>query len=136
MSLDEDRPIRVRVDLTGWDRVMNWRRSIDFPCSTLVAASVVERSSLEILIDHRSLGLGTHDGARRPGRRRVGTMLGRDSAGKQFWAVTAGPSTDLVLVVHLQDHEFTRAVLAVDDPTTMASKLGACPGSPVGGAHP
>lgn len=43
-------------------------------------------------------------------------MLVRGRSGKQFWAVRAGSGADETLVLDLRDHEFSRAVLAVDQP--------------------
>lgn len=105
----------VRVELQGWDRAMNWRRSCVFPRAQIASVTVSPRGELEPLINYRALGFGTHDGRKRPGRRRVGTMQGRGVAGDQFWAVAAGgPDVDLV-VLQLHGHRFARAVLQVDD---------------------
>jgi len=113
----------VGVELSGWDRAMNWTRQIDFDAATIGAVSVVERSSLEPMIDHRELGCGTHNGAKRRGRRRIGTMLGRGVSGKQFWAVRAGLASARLLVLDLHDHTFRRAVLEVDDPESFQSAI-------------
>lgn len=94
---------------------MNWRRSITFPADAIDSVSVADRSSLESLINHRALGYGTHNGSKRPGRRRVGTMLGRGVVGKQFWSVREGGGAMELVVLDLLDHEFVRAVLEVDD---------------------
>ncbi len=110
----------IVVELNGWDRAMNWCRHVAIDLSQIRSVSVVERAELERLIDHRANGCGTHNGSKRPGRRRVGTMLGRSVAGKQFWAVTAGPKSDRLLVLDLADHEFARAVVAVDDADAVA----------------
>lgn len=115
---------RVEVQLTGWDRAMNWRRRIVFDLSSVTRAATEDRASLEALIDHRSMGCGTHNGAKRPNQRRIGTMVGRGVAGNQFWAVPAGKGTDLLLVLELFDHEFVRAVLAANDPQTVAIDIG------------
>ncbi len=104
----------VVVELSGWDRMMNWRSKIVFYYATIESCSILDRSSLENLIDHRKLGFGSHDGRKRPNRRRVGTMLGRSTAGEQFWAVPGGGGGDRLLVLDLQDHEFVRAVLATE----------------------
>lgn len=114
---------RVEVRLTGWDRAMNWRGSIVFDLSAVTRAAVEDRASLEALIDHRSMGCGTHNGAKRPNQRRIGTMLGRGVTGNQFWAVPAGGGTDPLLVLELHDHEFVRAVLAANDPQTVAADI-------------
>ena len=113
----------VTVALNGLDRVMNWRRSVQFDLEDVVKVSVVERSSLEELIQHRALGWGTHNGEKRPNRRRVGTMLGRDVAGKQFWAVPAGEASTRLLVLDMSTGNFTRAVLEVDDPESDAATI-------------
>ena len=95
---------------------MIWRRSTLFSFDSITSAFVVPRRELEPLVDHRVVGVGTHDGALRPGKRRVGTMLGRKTVGKQFWAVPhSGPELDL-LVLELYEHEFAKAVLNVDGP--------------------
>ena len=101
----------ITVVLRRFARIMNWRRTVVVERSSIVATTVAERGELEPLIDHRWLGFGTHDGDRRPGRTRIGTMLGRGVPGKQFWAVSAGrPETEL-LVVDLRTHEFDRLVV-------------------------
>jgi len=113
----------VTVELSGWDRVMNWRRRVQFESGTIATVSVVDRSSLEQMIDHRALGWGTHNGLKRPGRRRIGSMLGRGVSGKQFWAVQPGPGSLPLVVLDLNDHEFQRAVLEVDDPESFRTKI-------------
>ena len=123
----------LRVALTGWDRGMIWRRGVDFDRDNIARATVAERHELESLIDHRWLGFGTHDGAKRPGRRRVGLMMGRGMAGKQFWAVPrSGPELP-VLVLGLLGHEFSRAVLAVSRPQRVAEMLTVPHGRPTPG---
>lgn len=54
---------------------MNWRRRVEFDLATVMRATVVQRAALEDLIDHRALGCGSHNGRKRPNRRRLGTML-------------------------------------------------------------
>lgn len=110
----------VVVALRGWDRIMNWRRSFMLRPTDIRSVSVVDRAELESLIDHRAMGWGTHNGAKRPGRRRIGTMLGRSVAGKQFWAVPSGPGSERLLVLDLRGHDSPRAVLAVADPEAAA----------------
>ena len=113
----------LTITLSGWDRAMNWRQRIVFAKATISRVDLVDRASLERLIDHRALGVGTHNGERHPGRRRVGTMLGRGRAGKQFWAVPASDGSTPVVVIDLRDGEFTRTVLAVTDPEEVVSIL-------------
>ena len=105
----------LRVELSGWDRIFNGRRVVEIERGNIARAAVSPRHELESRIDHRQLGVGTHAGERYPGRRRVGTHLGRDVVGKQFWATArSGPELPL-LVLDLVDHEFKRAVLAVSE---------------------
>ena len=104
------------VHLSGWDRLMTWRGRVVFPNEAIVSATLARRGDLEPFIDHRLAGIGTHDGGRRPGRRRVGPMLGRHIVGKQFWAVGRGGPDRVLVVLDLSDHEFVRAVLDVADP--------------------
>jgi hypothetical protein len=113
----------VVIALSGWDRLMNWRRRIEFDLAMVEDVSVVDRSSLESMIDHRVRGCGTHNGSRRPGRRRIGTMLGRGVPGKQLWSVRAGPGSSRLIVLDLAGHDFRRAVLDVDDPTSFQSAV-------------
>lgn len=113
----------VRVSLSGWDRLMNWRRSVDFERESIRAANVARRSELESQIQHRALGIGTHDGSKRIGHRRVGSMMGRSVIGKQFWAATAGAADADLLVLDLVDHEFVRAVIEVDRPESVATNF-------------
>ncbi len=123
----EHGPAAVEVTLSGFDRMMAWRRRVRIPVEQVVGATVADRGSLEQSIDHRALGIGTHTGARRPGRRRVGTMLGRAVPGKQFWAVAAGPPTTPLLVLDLDPPvgPFERAVLECDEPDRALERLGA-----------
>lgn len=106
----------ITVELRGWDRTMNGRRRLEFGLDTVSAASVHARAGLEALIDHRALGCGTHNGSKRPGRRRIGTMLGRGVAGKQFWAARKGSGSTELLVLDLVGQTFARAVLEIDEP--------------------
>ena len=94
----------------------NFRRIVEIDRASIVKAVVIGRQELESRIDHRQLGIGTHYGERYPGRRRVGTHLGRGVLGPQFWATArSGPELRL-LVLDLNNHEFARAVLEVNDP--------------------
>lgn len=101
----------VRVELSGWDRVFTWRRSLVVDLATVRSAFTESREALEVDIDHRSAGFGTHNGGKRPGRRRVGAMLGRGVPGRQFWAVTAGAPTVRLLVLEPESGPFARVVL-------------------------
>lgn len=106
----------LRIELSGLDRAIGWRRTVAVDPDEIVDAWATIRGALEPSIDRRLLGRGPHDGAFRPGRRRVGSMLGRGIEGRQFWAMPAsGPELPL-LVLDLRDHEFLRIVAAVDDP--------------------
>ncbi len=116
----------VRVGMSGWDRLATWRRAVIVDLASVRGAFIESRGVLEADIDHRSAGFGTHDGAGRPGRRRVGTMLGRGVQGPQFWAVSAGPPTMRLLVLDLQSGPFTRVVLEVDADVA-ASVIAAVP---------
>jgi hypothetical protein len=113
VDLDGD---AISVRLSGWDLAMNGFRRRIFPRPSIVAAYVDARTSLEPKIDHRVIGTGSHSGAGRPNRRRVGTMLGRDVVGMQFWAVAAGRGSQDLLVLDLKDQGFVRAVLGVEQP--------------------
>jgi hypothetical protein len=61
----------VRVELSGWDRLFTWRRSLVVGLATVQSAFVESHGALEADIDHRAAGLGAHNGAKRPGRRPV-----------------------------------------------------------------
>ena len=115
----------VLVESTGRDRLLTGRRRIEFDAPSIQAVDIRLRSELEATIDHRSYGIGTHDGAARPDRRRVGSMYGRGVAGKQFWAVAASPGSTPLVVVDLRHGEFSRAVLMVDDPQATADAITA-----------
>ncbi|NND75242.1 MAG: hypothetical protein HKN44_09575 [Ilumatobacter sp.] len=119
----EHGPDGLVIVLSGLDRLMTLRRSVRIEPAHVASASVVDRLLPESSVDHRASGFGTHDGAKRPGRRRVGTMLGRDVVGEQFWAVPAGRADQPVLVLDLVDHEFTRIVIATDDDAELASRF-------------
>ena len=113
----------VRIRLSRLDRAFNWRGSVVVRAGAITAAWATLRGGLEPALDRRILGRGPHDGAFRPGRRRVAAVLGRGVDGKQFWAVPAS-GTDLpLLVLDLHDHEFRRVVVAVDDPYAWARRL-------------
>ncbi len=111
------------VRLSGWDRATNWRRTVEFQLEAVATVGLEQRRVLEELIDHRAVGIGTHDGARRPNRRRVGTMLGRGVDGKQFWAVPSGRASQPVLVLDQTHGEFDRVVLMVHDPAAVAAEI-------------
>ncbi|MCB0994508.1 MAG: hypothetical protein KDB21_05420 [Acidimicrobiales bacterium] len=118
----------LTVWLSGWDRLMNGRRRLRFESSAVRRVSVDARGPLEDEVEHRALGVGTHDGAKRPGRRRVGSMIGRAVVGRQFWAVGAGPPSTRLLVLDLGLPPFARAVLEVDDVDAVAARLTATAG--------
>ena len=101
----------VRVELSGWDRLFTWRRSLVVDLATVRSAFIKDRGALEADIDHRAVGFGTHNGGKRPGRRRVGAMLGRGVPGRQFWAVSAGAPTVRLLVLEPESGPFARVVL-------------------------
>lgn len=105
----------VTVSLSGWDWIMLWRRKVRFEASHIRRVSLIRRGVLERTVQHRELGVGTHDGARHPGRRRVGIMLGRGVVGGQFWAVPKGGPDSVMVVLDLEGHRFVRAVLDVAD---------------------
>ena len=84
-----------RIDLSGFDRAFNWRGSVVVAPAEIAGAWATLRGGLEPALDRRILGRGPHDGAFRPGRRRVASVLGRGVDGKQFWAVP-GSGTDLL----------------------------------------
>jgi len=114
----------VIVTLTGWDLVVNLRRRLVVDVSAIRQVEVGPRSEVERLVDHRVLGIGTHDGERRPNRRRVGTMLGRGVSGKQFWAVPAGDGSHPLVVIDLSAAgDLARVVLGVDDPEEFAAAI-------------
>ena len=113
----------VTVSLTGAERFCLWRRQIEFAAAQIRAVDVMPRGGMEVAIDHRAFGIGTHVGEKRPGRRRVGSMLGRNARGPVFWAVSAGGPEVELLVLSLADHRFVRAVLEVPDPHGVASRL-------------
>lgn len=106
----------LRIELSGLDRAFGWRRTVVADQGEIVDAWATIRGALEPSIDRRLLGRGPHDGAFRPGRRRVGSMLGRGIGGRQFWAMPASGPELPILVLDLRDHEFLRIVAAVDDP--------------------
>lgn len=118
----------LRIELSRLDRAFNWRSSVVVPPEAIAAAWATLRGGLEPALDRRILGRGPHDGAFRPGRRRVAAVLGRGVDGKQFWAVPASGKDLPVLVLDLHDHEFLRVVAAVDDPYRWARRLD--PGGP------
>jgi len=102
---------------------MNWRRSVVFPLADVIAVDVEDRSLMEERIKHRALGCGTHNGEKRPNRKRVGSMLADGLAGKEFWAATAGSGVDPLLVLKLRNSDFVSAVLTVDNPQALATEL-------------
>jgi hypothetical protein len=101
----------LRVELTGLDRFLTWRRSLVVELAAVRSVVVKDRGVLETDIDHRVAGIGTHNGGKRAGRRRVGVMLGRSVAGRQFWAVRSGVPTTRLLVLDLEAAQFARVVL-------------------------
>lgn len=56
------------------------------------------------------IGFGAHDGAKHPGRRRVGVMMGRDVAGQQFWAVGPSGPDEPLAVLDVEDLKLARIV--------------------------
>jgi hypothetical protein len=113
----------LRIELSGLDRGFNWRNSVIVEPNAIAGAWATLRGALEPALDRRILGRGPHDGAFRPGRRRVAAVLGRGVDGKQFWAMRAGGTDMPLLVLDLRDHEFLRVVAAVDDPYATARTM-------------
>lgn len=113
----------VSVHLSGWHRLMVGRKVIQFESQAVRAVAVVERSELEPAITHRELGCGTHNGAKRPGRSRVGSMRAQGLAGKQFWSVSAGSESSKLALLDLVGHEYSQAVLEVGDPEALVVAL-------------
>lgn len=111
------------VHLSGLDLALNWRRRVELDVVNVSHVLAERRGALEEHLDHRACGSGTHDGSNRPNRRRVGTMLGRDIPGKQFWAVRAGPASAILVVLELRESAFVRAVLMVDDPGALVTLI-------------
>ena len=103
--------------------MFNFRRAVEVDRANVTNAAVVPRGELETKIDHRQLGIGAHFGWRWPGRRRVGTMLGRAVVGKQFWAVAGGGPELPLIVLDLVDHEFKRVVLELSEPELTAALI-------------
>lgn len=116
---------KVSVVLTGWDRIMCWRRRVEFPHDQITSATLARRGDLEPSIDGRFYGFGPHDAAKRPGWRRVGAMAGRHVRGMQFWAVGKGGPEAVLVVLDLHGHEFARAVLAVTDADRSVERIRA-----------
>lgn len=114
--VEEDQDQVVRVALSGWDRILNLRSAVVIEPGQVDEVFLARRGDLERTIDHRVKGLGSHDGGRRPGGRRVGTMMGRGVIGHQFWAVPKGGPEAVLVVLELTGHQFRRAVLDVTDP--------------------
>jgi hypothetical protein len=115
----------LTIRLSGWAMAVNVRRTVEVGAGHVAGASATLRSALEPSIDRRVLGVGTHNGAARPNRTRIGTMLARGVDGRQFWAVRASGPELPVLVLDLRDHEFTRVVAAVADPYAVARDVSA-----------
>ena len=113
----------IIVELSGWARLCCWRRAFEIPAEQIGTACVRQRGELEPSIQHREYGIGTHDGSKRPGRTRLGAMLGRGVRGSQLWAVSAGPAERELVVAELTDGRFRRAVIEVDDPTEATETL-------------
>jgi hypothetical protein len=103
----------VTVTLTGLDSLLVWKRRVRFERFHILRVRLLRRGDLERTIVHRELGIGTHHGANRPGRRRVGVMIGRGVVGRQFWAVGRGGDDSVLVVLDLRGHLFARAVLDV-----------------------
>ena len=115
----------ITIELSGWARLCCWRRSFVVPAEAIGTASVRQRGEVEMSIEHREYGVGTHDGAKRPGRTRLGAMLGRGVRGSQLWAVSPGPPERELVVAELTDGRFRRAVIEIDDPAEAVATLQA-----------
>lgn len=107
VEVDDD---EVRIRLGGIDRLLCWRREVRVPRSSITAVDVTSRAEVEARLDHRLCGVGSHDGSRGTGRRRVGLFQGRDAGGgRQLWAV--GSEDDQVVVVDAEGTDVARVVL-------------------------
>ncbi len=107
---------QIQVLLSGWDRVMCWRRSVVFDVGQISTVAIARRGDLEPSVDHRIQGIGTHDGSRLPGKRRVGIMMVRGARVPEFWALQPSGPDSVAVVLDLTGQEFGRAVLSVTDP--------------------
>lgn len=116
----------VVIDVGALTGLLVGRRTLTVPRDRIECASVASRGELEQRVDHRVLGVGPHDGQRRPGRRRVGSMLGRDVRGLQFWAVDAGPPSQRLVVLDLAPpvRNFRRIVLSSERADQVVQALG------------
>lgn len=103
----------MTVLLFGLDSLLVWRRRVRFERFHILRVHLLRRGDLERTIVHREFGIGPHHGANRPGRRRVGVMIGRGVVGRQFWAVGRGSADSVLVVLDLRGHLFARAVLNV-----------------------
>ena len=84
-----DDAVVVILEVSGEDRMMNRRGRLAPPLADVSDARAEEHPRLEALIDHRSIGIGTHLGQEHPNRRRV-SSIGPWRPDNQFWEVAAG----------------------------------------------
>ncbi len=114
----------VSVTFSGWDLAMTMRRRVHVAPEQIANAAAATRGPLELMIEHRVVGIGSHSGHASPNGRRVGSMLARGENDVQYWAVGRGTANDQLLVLDLRDHDFGRLVLEIDgDPAVLADAI-------------
>ncbi len=104
----------LRVDLTGWDRVLSLKSRLRVPLASISAAESKHRSEI-LRLPGRWLRLpGTY----------VPSMVHHGSYGRRphrdFWALFR---QERVLVVHCRDGDYERLVIAVSEPDRVAAEL-------------
>lgn len=102
----------IHITLTPMDKIWALRGDFSIPLASVESVSVAPPD----LKPHGIRAPGTHV----PGVYRAGTWRGRGT--KEFWNVR---DPHRALVLELQSHEYTRVIVEVADPASLAAQIEA-----------
>lgn len=102
---------RLRIDLSGWDRVWTLRRGLEVPIERITSVRVASDLT-------RPYGVKT-PGSFIPGRIYAGTW--RLKGRKEFWNVRR--AKDRWVAIDLDGDEYNRIVIEVEDPTHLIAEI-------------
>jgi hypothetical protein len=102
------------VKLTGWDRVLSIRRQLKVPLSAITGVEAKSREEIQRLPGRWLRLPGTY----------VPSMVHHGSYGRRpnrdFWALFR---QERVLVIRIDEWDYQRIVLGMDDPDSVAAEL-------------
>lgn len=110
----------LEVALSGFDALRNARRLIRVPLANIVQVEIATRSDLEPRLGARLGDRVRKEGGRKPGGRRVRTMLGATDQ-REFWVVSE--SALEIVWVTLSRGEWSDIVIEHPTPEEFVTQL-------------